>query len=77
MSKTMDDALKDFIEEEKEQWIQEGMESGMERGIERGRENERISSIRTLMHNLGLTAEKAMDALSVPLSERGRYLSIL
>jgi len=77
VSKTMEDALKEFIEEEKEQWIQEGMESGMERGIERGRENERIFSIRTLMHNLGFTAEKAMDALSVPLSERGRYLSIL
>jgi len=29
------------------------------------------------MKNMGLTAEKAMDALSVPVSERGRYKMLL
>lgn len=74
-----------FINEMKDGWLQEGIERGMERGMEQGRaqgreegkETERIFSIRTLMKNLGITAEKAMDALSVPASERGRYKAML
>ena len=53
------------------------LEKGMERGMERGKERERIFSIRNLMKNLQFTAEKAMDALSIPKAEQARYKMML
>ena len=50
---------------------------GMERGMENGKETERIFSIRSLMANLQLTAEKAMDALAIPKAEQERYKAML
>ena len=80
-AKPMGRVMDAFINEMKDGWRQEGIKEGIEQGIERGRaegkETERIFSIRTLMKNMGLTAEKAMDALSVPVSERGRYKMLL
>ena len=49
----------------------------MEEAREQGRETERLSSIRGLMDKLSLTAEKAMDVLSIPQSEWGRYKAML
>lgn len=54
-----------------------GMERGMERGREEGRESERVFSIRSMMQSLGLSPEKAMDVLSIPPAERGRYRAML
>lgn len=49
----------------------------MEKGREQGKEIERIFSIRNLMVNLQWTAEKAMDALSIPKAEQARYKTML
>ena len=84
-AKPMGRVMDAFINEMKDGWrqegIKEGIDQGIEQGIERGRaegkETECIFSIRTLMKNMGLTTEKAMDALSVPVSERGRYKMLL
>lgn len=60
------------------QWDQElalevRAEEAREEGMEKGMEKERVFSIRSLMANLQLTAEKAMDALSIPKEEQARY----
>lgn len=44
---------------------------------EEAAEKERIFSIRNLMKNLQWTAEKAMDALSIPKAEQARYKELL
>lgn len=57
--------------------LEQGMEKGMEKGMEQGKESERVFSIRSLMANLQFTAEKAMDALSIPKAEQARYKTML
>lgn len=64
------------------QWDQElalevHAEEAREEGMEKGMEKERVFSIRSLMANLQLTAEKAMDALSIPKEEQARYKAML
>ena len=49
----------------------------MERGIERGAENAYLSSIRTMMDKLHLTADKAMDLLDIPKTKQGHYKAML
>ena len=52
-------------------------EKALADGIAIGEENTRLSDIRSLMANLNLPAEKAMEALAVPLEDRDRYLEQL
>lgn len=64
------------------QWDQElalevRAEEAREEGMEKGMEKERVFSIRSLMANLQLTAEKAMDALSISKEEQARYKAML
>ena len=64
------------------QWDQElalevRAEEAREEGMEKGMEKERVFSIRSLMANLQFTAEKAMDALSIPKAEQARYKTML
>ncbi len=60
------------------QWDQElALEVRAEEAREEGMEKERVFSIRSLMANLQLTAEKAMDALSIPKEEQARYKAML
>lgn len=60
------------------QWDQElALEVHAEEAREEGMEKERVFSIRSLMANLQLTAEKAMDALSIPKEEQARYKAML
>ena len=69
--------MKSMWEEFKEELIEEATEEGMARGMEQGIEKTRLTSIRGLMDKLSLTAEKAMDVLSIPQSEWGRYKAML
>lgn len=46
-------------------------------GIEIGEEKAYISSIRAVMANFQLTAEKAMDMLSIPKTKQGHYKAML
>ena len=52
-------------------------EKALADGIPIGEENTRLSDIRNLMANLNLPAEKAMEALAVPLEDRDKYLKQL
>ena len=69
MSAVMEELIRDIKQQEREE--------GRAEGRAEGQVSERIFSIRTLMANLELTAEKAMDALSIPQTERGRYRALL
>ena len=53
------------------------IEEGRKEGRMEGREEERVSSIKNVMSNLKTTADKAMDILGIPASERGRYIALL
>ena len=44
---------------------------------EEGREEEKVFSIRSVMENLKITPEKAMDILNIPASERSHYFALL
>ncbi len=52
---------------------EEVLQEGMEKGMEKGRAEEQLSSIRNMMNKLGLTAEKAMDVLDIPMEKRKAY----
>ena len=54
--------------------LDEGIAIGEERGIVKGKAEERLSSIRNLIENLGWTAQKAMEALRIPAEEQPKYL---
>ena len=66
---SMCEAMENLMNEVKAYSAAQGMAQGME--------NERIFSIRKLMINLHLTAEKAMDALSIPKEEQAKYKAML
>ncbi|MCD8214820.1 MAG: hypothetical protein LUC97_04130, partial [Clostridiales bacterium] len=55
----------------------EGKEEGREEGREEGITETTLSNIKSLIKNLNFSAEKAMQTLGVPLSERDMYLSML
>ena len=73
----MKSAWEQFKEEFKEEVIAEGIAQGIAQGMERGEEKAYISSIRTVMTNFQLTAEKAMDMLSIPKTKQGHYKAML
>ena len=53
------------------------MNATLEKLIEERVEGAYIDAIRAMMEKLQLTAEKAMDVLSIPQSEWGRYKAML
>ena len=64
---------KDFEEAIRE----DGIEQGMARGRDEGRAEGLTSSIRHVMSNLGVSMEKAMDVLQIPLTERAKYAQLV
>ena len=52
-------------------------ERRMELNYEEGREDEKVSSLRSLMKNLKMSAEEAMETLDIPESERSKYMARL
>ena len=77
MSKAMEELARDFAGEFAREAEKRGEKRGMQRGMQRGMETERIFSIRNIMANLQLTAEKAMDVLAIPKAEQERYKAML
>ncbi len=57
------------LDEAKEVWREEAMEEGMEKGLEKGIEK----GIRSLMENMKLSLNQAMDALNIPAEEQPMY----
>ena len=80
-TKQLDDAVKSVRSSEKrrrEYMIAKIHEMEIrEEGREEGVDQSRIESIKSLMKTLKLTAQQAMEALSIPLSEQSRYLTKL
>ena len=52
----------------------EGMILGQQIGEQKGIEMTRIASIQSLMKNLNLSIEEAMEALSIPTHEYEKYI---
>ena len=50
---------------------------GEERGMQRGSEHARLTDLKNLIKNLNLTADQAMDALSIPTEVRPKYQRVL
>ena len=46
-------------------------------GIKEGKEEEKVSSLRSMMKNLKMSAEEAMESLDIPKSERSKYMARL
>ncbi len=46
-------------------------------GIEQGREQSKISDIKSLMKNLKLSAEQAMEALGIDKGDFSKYMPML
>ena len=50
---------------------------GEVRGEIRGAETERLKNIKSLIQRMGISAEAAMDALSIAKDEQSKYLALL
>ena len=48
-----------------------------ERAMEQGIEKEKLANLKRIIKNMKLTAEQAMNALEIPMSDRKRYASLL
>ena len=54
----------------RQEGMQEGIQKGMQKGMQKGKHEMRLLDIKNLMDCMGWTAEKAMDALKIPLNQR-------
>ena len=74
-------AFEEVRDEAREQGRAEGRVEGRAEGRVEGRvegiEQERIKNIQNLMESMKLTAQQAMDALMIPVSEQPKYAAIL
>ena len=61
------------IQKGKHEGIQEGIQEGIKEGIQKGT----LQSLVNVMKSLSLDADRAMDALNIPMEERGLYRSQL
>ena len=52
-------------------------DNGIAEGEAKGKEETRVENIRSLMKNLKLTAEQAMEALGIAKSDFGKYMNML
>ena len=62
---------------ELEELYAEGRAEGIEIGEERGRTDEKVNSIKNIMETLGMSVEKAMDALKITVDSRDIYRKML
>ena len=56
---------------------EEAWEDGIKAGLSRGVLETTISAIRSMMKNMGLSMEKAMDVLQIPDDERAKYAMLI
>ena len=60
-----------------EETRREGYERGLQQGMQQGMQQTMIANIRNLMETFHLNAAQAMEALKIPASEQGKYLTML
>ena len=54
-----------------------GIEIGERRGIEKGQQETLVASIKNIMDSFGVTIDKAMDSLKIPLDQRTMYAGLV
>ena len=69
----MSNKIQNLLDESEEK----GRREGRQEGRREGRQETIIASIKNLMSNLKLTLEQAMDALSIPQSDRAIYTGLI
>ena len=81
MCKLIEDLVKSDLEHILKAEVAEAEVRGEARGEARGKahgeERAFLSSIRNLMKNAGVSAEKAMDLLGIDAMARSKYMSLL
>ena len=77
MCKLIEDLVKSDLEHILKAEVAEGEARGEARGKAHGEESAFLSSIRNLMKNAGVSAEKAMDLLGIDVMARSKYMSLL
>lgn len=81
MCKLIEDLVKSDLEHILKAEVAEAEVRGEARGEARGKahgeESAFLSSIRNLMKNAGVSAEKAMDLLGIDVMARSKYMSLL
>jgi hypothetical protein len=50
---------------------------GLELGVRQGEQNNLLNNVRSMVRNLKMSAQQAMDALDVPKDDQQRYLAML
>ena len=63
---------KEGLRQGRQEGIQEGVQQGRREGILQGKEANLLENIQSLVEQLHLSPEQAMDALKVPAQDRGR-----
>ena len=69
----MQQGLQKGIQQGMQQGIQQGMQQGMQQGIQQGEKKANRKALLALMKNMNWSPIQAMDALSIPDSERSNY----
>lgn len=77
MCKELEDLCEELKAEAKSEGRAEGRAEGRVEGRAEGRAEERVSSIRNIMETLGVSVEKAMDALKIAAESRETYRKML
>ncbi len=54
-----------------------GVEKGIAQGMAQGIENAKLADIMSIMKNLGMSLDKALEALNVPKSDYAKYEELL
>lgn len=70
-------ALREWAEEERKEGRSEGILEGKAEGKAEGKVEQQLANLQTIMKNLKLTAENAMDVLEIPQEERAQYIANL
>ncbi len=77
----MEEILEDKIAERekaaRDAGIECGIERGIERGVEQGRENTLVSALKSMIENLGISVEHAMQVLMIPEEEYNKYRNMV
>lgn len=59
------------------QVAKQAAEKAVAEATEESKKNTMLANIRSVMKNLNLTAQQAMDILEVPANEQGKYLTLI
>lgn len=77
MSDFYRNARREGLAEGRAEGLELGREEGRAEGREEGRKENRLDSIAAIMRNGNMSAQKAMDILSIPVEERNELLGKL